>query len=400
MLLSSAWRSAFPGIQHFTQQQQIWLDSAATAQKPQAMLDAIQAQYANGVANVHRAQHIPGETATRAFENAREDIAQFFDAPSQQIIFCKSTTEAINLIAYSLETLFTKDDEIAISAAEHHANLLPWQQLAQRKQLKLVVLPLLPSGAIDLNQAAQLITSRTRLVAFSPLSNVIGHLQDPQPLLALAKQQGALTLIDGAQLSAHQAISLRQLEPDFYTCSAHKVYGPDGLGILYASQNALVHMQPWQFGGEMVKLCDFHSAQFMPAPLGFEAGTPNITGAIAFAASLNWLKAQDNLAIKQHEQTLHQQLLDGLKQRSYIKLIGEPNCALASFSIPQIHTADVAMLLGEQGIAVRAGHHCAMPLMQYLDINGALRVSLALYNDSQDLTAFFTALDNAVDMLL
>lgn len=400
MLLSSAWRSAFPGIQHFTQQQQIWLDSAATAQKPQAMLDAIQTHYTNGVANVHRAQHIPGEIATRAFENAREQIADFFDAPSQQLIFCKSTTEAINLIAYSLEHLFIRGDEIVISAAEHHANLLPWQQLAQRKQLKLVVLPLLPSGAIDLNQAAKLITPRTRLLAFSPLSNVIGHLQDPQPLLALAKQQGALTLIDGAQFSAHHTLSLRQLSADFYTCSAHKLYGPDGLGVLYASQTALQQMQPWQFGGEMVKFCDFNTAQFMPAPLGFEAGTPNITGVVAFAASLKWLRAQDKVAIEQHEQNLHQQLIEGLQQRSYVKLIGEPNCALASFSIPQIHTADIAMLLGEQGIAVRAGHHCAMPLMQYLGINGALRVSLALYNNSHDLTAFFAALDNAVDMLL
>lgn len=399
-MLYSPWRTFFPGLDAFRDQQQIWLDTAATAQKPQAMLAALDAHYANGVANVHRAQHVPGENATRAFEQARQQIAEFFDAAHEQLIFCKSTTEAINLAAYSLEHYFQAGDEIAISAAEHHANLLPWQQLAQRKQLKLTILPLLPNGAIDLAAAAELINQRTKLVAFSPLSNVLGHLQDPRPLLQIAKQQGALTLIDGAQLSVHQRLSLRELNPDFFTCSAHKLYGPDGVGILYASPAAQQLMQAWQFGGEMVKFCDYHSAQFLPAPLGFEAGTPNIAGVIAFAASLNWLNAQDSLAIAEYEQELHALLMQGLQQRSYVQLIGQANCALASFSIKQIHTTDVAMLLGEQGIAVRAGHHCAMPLMQQLEINGALRVSLGLYSDEQDLNRLFNALDNAVDMLL
>ena len=400
MLLTSPWRADFPGILALEAQGQTYLDSAATAQKPQAMLNALLGYYAGGAANVHRAQHLPGERATRAFEATREKLAHWLNAPGPaQIIFTRSATEAFNLLAYGLESQFQMGDELVISALEHHANLLPWQQLALRRGLKLVVLPLNESGLIDLTQAAQLIGPRTRLLAVSQLSNVLGCWQPLDRLLALAKAQNALTVVDGAQGVVHGRHDMQALGCDFYVCSSHKLYGPDGVGILYGREDALQRLQHWQFGGEMLVHTDYQSAQFRPAPLGFEAGTPPIAGVIALGASLDYLAGLDNAAVAAHEAALHTQLLDGLAAREGIRLLGEPHVALASFVVEDVHNADLAHLLTEQGIAVRAGHHCAMPLLQSLGLAGALRVSLGLYNDAGDLQRFFAALDQALELL-
>ncbi|MFL1554620.1 aminotransferase class V-fold PLP-dependent enzyme [Pseudomonas sp. O11] len=400
MLVPSPWRADFPAIATLQRQDQTYLDNAATTQKPQALLDAISHYYANGAANVHRAQHLPGAHATQAFEDSRSKVAQWLNAgDSGQIIFTHGATSALNLLAYGLEHLFNAGDEIVISALEHHANLLPWQQLAKRRALTLVVVPLSDDGVIDLRAAAELIGPRTRLLAVSQLSNVLGAWQPLEALLAMAKAHGALTVVDGAQGIVHGRHDVQALGCDFYVFSSHKLYGPDGVGVLYGRNEALHHLRHWQFGGEMVQLADYHSASFRPAPLGFEAGTPPIAGVIGLGASLDYLSSLDQTAVVAHEAGLHDYLLRGLTARKGVRVLGSPQVALASFVVEGVHNADLAHLLTEQGIAVRAGHHCAMPLLKAMHLTGAIRVSLALYNDSDDLERFFEALDQALDML-
>jgi cysteine sulfinate desulfinase len=400
MPLSSPWRADFPAIDALQQQGQTYLDNAATTQKPQALLDALNHYYANGAANVHRAQHLPGAHATQAFEDSRGKVARWLNAADAgQIIFTHGATSALNLLAYGLEHEFATGDEIVISALEHHANLLPWQQLALRKDLKLVVLPLDDIGLIDLDAAAQLIGERTRLLAVSQLSNVLGAWQPLPGLLALAKARGALTIVDGAQGVVHGRHDVQALGCDFYVFSSHKLYGPEGVGILYGRNEVLPRLQHWQFGGEMVLTTDYQHAKFRAAPLGFEAGTPPIASVIGLGATLDYLHSLDQAAVLEHEARLHTLLLDGLHKRDGVQVLGQPELALVSFVVEGVHNADLAHLLTEQGIAVRAGHHCAMPLLKSLGLPGAIRVSLALYNDESDLQHFFNALDQALELL-
>ncbi|MNO92149.1 Cysteine desulfurase [compost metagenome] len=356
--------------------------------------------YSHGAANVHRAQHLPGALATQAFENTRGKVAHWLKAAEpSQIVFTHGATSALNLLAYGLQAHFQAGDELVISAVEHHANLLPWQQLALRQGLKLVVLPLDEHGLIDLDAASQLIGPRTRLLAVSQLSNVLGAWQPLQPLLALAKAHGALTVVDGAQGVVHGRHDVQQLGCDFYVFSSHKLYGPDGVGVLYGRSEALALLAHWQFGGEMVQVADYQSATFRPAPLGFEAGTPPIASVIGLGATLDYLGSLDQAAVLAHEAALHRHLLRGLNDREGVHLLGQPQVALACFTVDGVHNADLAHLLTEQGIAVRAGHHCAMPLMKQLGLSGAIRVSLGLYNDSDDIQRFFAALDQALELL-
>ncbi len=400
MFQPSPWRADFPAIAALQRQHQTYLDSAATTQKPQILLDALSHYYGHGAANVHRAQHLPGALATQAFERSREKVAGWLNAgDTQNIVFTHGATSALNLLAYGLEGQFEPGDEIAISALEHHANLLPWQQLAHRRGLKLVILPLDGRGLIDLEIALQLIGPRTRVLAVSQLSNVLGAWQPLAPLLDHARAQGALTVVDGAQGVVHGRQDMQQLGCDFYVFSSHKLYGPDGVGVLYGRSEALARLRHWQFGGEMVQIADYHSASFRPAPLGFEAGTPPIAGVIGLGASLDYLAGLDPSAVAEHEAGLHRHLLRGLNDREGIRLLGQPQLALASFVVEGVHNADLAHMLTEQGIAVRAGHHCAMPLLKSLGLDGAIRVSLALYNDSDDLQRFFEALDQALELL-
>ncbi|SFG78632.1 aminotransferase class V-fold PLP-dependent enzyme [Pseudomonas sp. NFACC45] len=400
MLIPSPWRADFPAIAALQRQGQTYLDNAATTQKPQALLDALAHYYANGAANVHRAQHLPGAHATQAFEDSRLKVSQWLNAGDcGQIVFTHGATSALNLLAYGLEHLFNPGDEIVISALEHHANLLPWQQLAERRALTLVVLPLDADGVIDSNAAAELIGPRTRLLAVSQLSNVLGTWQPLPALLALAKAQGALTVIDGAQGIVHGRHDVQALGCDFYVFSSHKLYGPEGLGVLFGRTDALHQLRHWQFGGEMVQQADYHSATFRPAPLGFEAGTPPIASVIGLGATLDYLSGLDPQTVSDHEAALHDYLLHGLLARNGVRLVGKPSLALVSFVVDGVHNADLAHLLTEQGIAVRAGHHCAMPLFKHLKLSGAIRVSLALYNDSADIERFFEALDQALEML-
>ncbi|MBC7213335.1 MULTISPECIES: cysteine desulfurase [Pseudomonas] len=400
MFQPSPWRADFPAIGALQRQHQTYLDSAATTQKPQALLDALGHYYGHGAANVHRAQHLPGALATQAFEGTRDKLAAWLNAAdARQIVFTHGATSALNLLAYGLEHRFEAGDEIVVSALEHHANLLPWQQLAHRRQLRLVVLPVNDLGQVDLEQALQLIGPRTRVLAISQLSNVLGTWQPLAPLLAHARAQGVLSVVDGAQGVVHGRHDVQQLDCDFYVFSSHKLYGPDGVGVLYGRQQALALLRHWQYGGEMVQLADYQEASFRPAPLGFEAGTPPIAGVIGLGATLDYLASLDANAVAAHEATLHQHLVRGLADREGVRLLGSPQAALASFVIDGVHNADIAHLLTEQGIAVRAGHHCAMPLLRHLGLDGAIRVSLGLYSDSDDLQRFFDALDQGLELL-
>ncbi|NBB08347.1 aminotransferase class V-fold PLP-dependent enzyme [Pseudomonas sp. SLFW] len=400
MSLISPWRADFPALDALERQGQTYLDSAATAQKPQALIDALAHYYANGAANVHRAQHLPGAMATQAFEDTRRKAAEWLNVGSSgHIVFTHGATSAFNLLAYGLEHLFQPGDELVISALEHHANLLPWQQLAKRRDLKLIVLPLTAQGVIDLDAAASLINTRTRLLAVSQLSNVLGTWQPVAELVALAKAQGALTVIDGAQGVVHGRHDVQALNCDFYVFSSHKLYGPDGVGVLFGQHQALAQLQHWQFGGEMVLQAGYQDATFRPAPLGFEAGTPPISGIIGLGATLDYLNDVNQVAAAEHEARLHELLRAGLMLREGVRLVGNPHVALVSFVVEGVHNADLAHLLTEQGIAVRAGHHCAIPLISSLGLSGAIRVSLALYNDSEDLERFFNALDQALEVL-
>ncbi|MGK9065122.1 aminotransferase class V-fold PLP-dependent enzyme [Stutzerimonas chloritidismutans] len=400
MSLVSPWRADFPALAVLETQGQTYLDSAATSQKPQALIDALTGYYTCGTANVHRAQHQPAERATRAFEDARIKVAHWLNAACPtEIVFTRGATEALNLLAYGLEHLIEPGDEIVVSALEHHANLLPWQQLARRREAKLVVLPLDARGLIDLSAAAELIGPRTRLLAVSQLSNVLGAWQPLAELLPLARKQGALSIVDGAQGVVHGRHDMQALDCDFYVLSSHKLYGPEGVGALYGRGESLLKLKHWQFGGEMVRIADFHSADFHSAPLGFEAGTPPIGGVIGLGATLDYLSRLNEALVSGHEQALHMKLLAGLAVRDGVRLLGEPRIALASFTVDGIHHSDLAHLLTEQGIAIRSGTHCAQPLLKSLGIEGAIRVSLGLYNDGTDLERFFGALDQALEML-
>lgn len=365
MSLISPWRADFPALDALQRQGQTYLDSAATAQKPQALIDAMAHYYANGAANVHRAQHLPGAMATQAFEDTRRKAGEWLNAgDSGHVVFTHGTTSALNLLAYGLEHLFEAGDEIVISALEHHANLLPWQQLAKRRQARLVVLPLTTQGVIDLDAAATLISSRTRLLAVGQLSNVLGTWQPVAQLIALARAQGALTVIDGAQGVVHGRHDVQAMHCDFYVFSGHKLYGPDGVGVLFGRHQALAQLRHWQFGGEMVLQAGYLDATFRPAPLGFEAGTPPISAVIGLGATFDYLNDVNQTALAEHEARLHDLLRAGLLLREGVRLLGDPSVALASFVIEGVHNADLAHLLTEQGIAVRAGHHCAISTLR------------------------------------
>ncbi|GGJ81974.1 aminotransferase class V-fold PLP-dependent enzyme [Pseudomonas matsuisoli] len=399
-MLPSPWRPDFPALSVMEAAGLTYLDSAATAQKPQSVIDALTGYYTAGTANVHRAGHAVGERVTEAFEATRGTVARWMGAADPaEIVFTRNATEAFNLVAYGLEHRFSAGDEIVISALEHHANLLPWQQLAARSGLTLRVLPLHESGHVDLEQAATVIGDRTRLLAVSQLSNVLGTWQPVQDLIALARQQGALTVIDGAQGAVHQRPDVHALGCDFYVFSGHKLYAPEGVGVLYGRTEALAYLRHWQYGGEMVRHAEYHRADFNPAPLGFEAGTPAIGAVLGLGAAIDYLFRLDPAGVRAHEAALLETLLRGLRTREDVQVLGSPDAALACFTVADVHATDLAYALSEQGIAVRAGRHCATPLYQHLGASGAIRVSLALYNDTEDLDRFFRALDKALNLL-
>lgn len=376
----------------------VYLDNAATTQKPQPVLDALNHYYRDTNANVHRASHALSGQATRAFEAARGKVARFINAPApEQVIWTRGTTEAINLVAYSFGMhQLQAGDEILLSTLEHHANIVPWQQVAAATGAVIRVIPLTASAELDLDAAARLISSRTRLLAVGQVSNALGVINPVKQLIAMAKAVGAVTLIDGAQAVGHMPVDVQSLDCDFYVFSGHKMFAPTGIGVLYGKREWLEKMPPWQTGGEMIKSVSFEHTSFGELPFKFEAGTPNIAGAIALGAAVDYLSGLDRAALARHEQRLLQQLLTGLAAMPDVHIIGRPQAGSVSFTIDEVHPQDLATLLDMQGIAVRTGHHCAMPLMQALGLEqGTIRASIAFYNTEQDIAALLAGIHKA-----
>jgi len=374
----------------------IYLDNAATTQKPSVVIESVNNYYATFNANVHRASHALSTEATGKFEAARDTVAHFLNAKSsKEIIWTRGTTEAINLIANSWGSYLKPDDEIILSPLEHHANIVPWQLLAQRSGAIIKVIPLLASGDLDIQAYKTLLTHKTRLVAITHVSNAIGTINPVKQIISLAHDAGALTLIDGAQALPHFQVDVNDLDVDFYVFSAHKLYAPTGIGVLYGKQQLLEAMPPWQAGGEMISQVSFSETTFNDLPFKFEAGTPNISGAIGLASAIEWLQAQDRHLLEQHETSLYKAALDGCSQIKGWQRIASPqkSVSLISFTLAHQHQQDIGYLLDQQGIAVRTGHHCAMPLMQALGLSGTTRVSFAFYNTLNEVENFVTALD-------
>ncbi|MFW1678528.1 SufS family cysteine desulfurase [Pontibacter sp. JAM-7] len=390
-------RSEFPLLQQATDAQPLtYLDNAATTQKPAVVIQNQQDYYCGFNANVHRASHRLSAVATQRFEQAREDVARYLNAASaQEIIWTRGTTEGINLIANSWGQRLSPGDEILISTLEHHANIVPWQMLAQRTGAVIRVIPLLATGDLDLAAYRKLLNERTQLVAIAHASNALGTINPLTEIIALAHQAGALVLVDGAQALPHLKVDLQALDADFYLFSGHKVFAPTGIGVLWGKASLLASMPPWQGGGEMITRVSFTDSQFQSAPFRFEAGTPNIAGALGLATALNWLGQQPYALLHQHEQDLLHRAVDGLSQIPGLQRIGQPqqSVSLVSFTLSGQHQQDIGVLLDQQGIAVRSGHHCAMPLMQSLGLPGTTRASFAFYNTEAEVDSLLTALD-------
>lgn len=379
----------------------VYLDNAATTQKPQAVLDAINHYYRADNANVHRAAHALSGRATRAFEDARETVARFINAPrSHEVIWTRGTTEAINLVAQSWGmSEFKAGDEIILSTLEHHANIVPWQLVSQRTGAVIRVVPLDERGDLDIAAYLAMLGPRTRLVSVAHVSNALGTVNPVEQIVAAAKAVGALTLIDGAQAVAHLEVDVQAIGCDFYAFSGHKLYGPTGIGVLWGRTALLERMPPWQAGGEMIDRVSFSGTTFNSLPFKFEAGTPHIAGAIGLAAAIDFVMEQDRGLLASHEAVLTDYLVAGLRQIPGLRLVGEPGqrAGAVSFLLRDIHPQDAATLLDMQGIALRVGHHCAMPLMESLGIGGTLRASLACYNNRDDVDALLAALHKLSD---
>ena len=399
----AAVRAQFPALQQRVNDQPlIYLDNAATTQKPLAVLQAMDEYYRRDNANVHRAAHTLSSRATAAFEAARERVRAFLHARhSSEVIWTRGTTEAINLVAFSWgQSNLQPGDEILLSTLEHHANIVPWQQVAARTGAVLRVIPLTASGELDLAASHALLSPRTRLLAIAQVSNALGTVNPVAELITAAKTVGAVTLIDGAQAVGHLPIDVQALDCDFYAFSGHKLYGPTGIGVLYGRAELLEQMPPWQTGGEMIQKVSFSGTRFNPPPFRFEAGTPPIAEAIGLAAALDFLAALPE-GWRRHEAALLQRLLDGLQQLPFIERVGTPSqqVGVVSLRLGDIHPQDAGELLDQMGIAVRVGHHCAMPLMESLGLDGTLRISLALYNSEAEVDALLGALARLPEFL-
>jgi len=379
----------------------VYLDNAATTQKPICVIDSYKNYYQNFNANVHRASHTLSVEATTAFEQSREDVKRFIHAKSsKEIIWTKGATESLNLIASTLgQQIVNAGDEIIVSMSEHHANIVPWQLLAKKKGASLKVLTLDETGVIDVNALEKLLNAKTKLVCCNHISNVIGKINPVKQVVEKAKAVGAMTVIDGAQAIAHFPIDVQSIDCDFYVFSAHKMYGPTGVGVLYGKQALLENMPPYQAGGEMIQTVSFHQeTTFNTLPFKFEAGTPNIAGVVAFGQAINFIEQYNASQMQGYEKQLLQYCYQALKSIHQIKFIveDEPDIPVIAFTVEGHHNHDIASTLDSFGIAIRSGHHCAMPLMEYLNISGCLRVSLSAYNTKEEIDYFVTCLKKII----
>lgn len=380
----------------------VYLDNAASTQTPRKVVDTVDGVYYQHKANVHRGVHALSQEATTLMENSRERVRRFLGAAStQEIIFTRGTTEAINLVASSYGSLLSPGDEILLTTMEHHANIVPWQLLCERRGTRIKVVPLLPDGSLDFEAYRRLLSPRTKIVSVCHVSNVLGTVNPVSRIIELAHQAGAACLIDGAQAAAHIPVDVTALGADFYVFSSHKMYGPTGIGVLYGHRELLEKMPPYQGGGEMISHVTFEHTTYADLPFKFEAGTPDYVGIAALHTALDYIDAIGLDAIADHEHSLLQYTTRQMLEIPGMRIFGTApgKSAIISFLIGHAHHYDTGMLLDKLGIAVRTGHHCAQPLMQALGIEGTVRASFALYNTIDDCDRFIQALHRITPML-
>ena len=382
----------------------IYLDSAATAQKPQVVIDAVDNYYKFQNANIHRGVHTLSQEITIAYEEARATVKKHLNAAhAHEIIFTKGTTDSINLVAYSFGKKYVNEgDEILISSMEHHSNNLPWQQLCEDKGATLKVIPINTEGEIDLNEFKILLSAKTKIIAITHVSNTLGTINPIKELITLAHQQNIAVLIDGAQAVPHLLVDVVDLDADFYCFSAHKLFGPTGVGVLYGKQKWLNEMPPYQTGGGVIKTVTFEKTTFADLPLKFEAGTPHISGAIGLAAAINYVNALGINNISEYENELQVYATKRLSEIDGLRIIGTAanKAAVISFVVDGLHPFDIGVILDKQGIAVRTGHHCTQPLWNIYGLQGTVRVSFAFYNTIEEIDSFIVALKKAIKMLI
>ena len=374
----------------------VYLDNAATSQKPRQVIQALDHYYSNVNANVHRGVHFLSESATEAYEGAREKIRRFVNAEHRhEIIFVRGTTEAINLVAQSYgRSALEEGDEILISAMEHHSNIVPWQILCEQTGAKLCVVPINDDGELLLDEYERLLGPRTRLVAIVHVSNALGTINPVREVIERAHARGVPVLLDGAQAVPHLGVDVRALDCDFYAFSGHKMFGPTGIGVLYGKSALLDAMPPYQGGGDMIRLVTFEKTHYNELPYKFEAGTPNIAGAIGLGAAIDYLESVGLVDVAAHEADLLAYATEALSSIEGLRLIGtaRQKAGVLSFVLDDVHAHDVGTILDREGIAIRAGHHCAMPVMQRFGVPATARASLALYNIREDIDALHRAL--------
>ncbi len=392
-------RDYFPYFQH---NDGIYADSAATTHKTQSVIERTVEFLSKDYATVHRSAYQPGSRATNQFESTRQKIAAFINAESvSQVIFTKGATESLNLLATTLtQSQLLTGNEILVCGSEHHANLLPWQKLARERNLQLKVMPLNADGQLEIERALAMITAQTAVVAMAHVSNVLGNEYPVKRFIDAAAHNGAISVIDGTQAVAHMPVNVSALGCDFYVFSAHKMYGPNGVGILFGKSELLAALPPYQLGGEMVEKATYNESSWQPSPLKFEAGTPNIVGVVAFAAAIDFLTEHLN-SIQAHEQALAKCLYQGLKTIKGLRLLGDfalgiSNIPLVSFTCAVAHHHDIALLMDKASVSVRSGHHCAMPLMEKLQLAGTTRISLAAYNTLVEVEQIIKVLTDAL----
>ncbi len=381
----------------------VYFDNAATSQKPIQVIDALVHYYTHYNANIHRGLHTLADEATAAYEASRVAVQQFIGAREpEEIIFTKGTTESINIVAKSWGKAFLeKGDEIIITSLEHHANIVPWQMIAEEKGAILKVIPMDQNGILDMDAYKSLLNNKTKFVSLIHVSNALGVINPVEEMITLAHQFNAKVLIDGAQSSVHLDIDVQQMDCDFYVFSGHKIYGPTGVGVLYGKRELLEQMPPFLGGGEMIKEVTFEKTTYNELPFKFEAGTPNIADVIVMKPAIEFINHFGKANIREHEDKLLRYATQKLKAIDGLKIIGdvENKVSVISFIIDGVHPQDLAILLDNQGIAVRTGHHCAQPLMQCLGIVGTTRVSFAAYNTLEEIDVMVQALEKSLKML-
>jgi cysteine desulfurase/selenocysteine lyase len=380
----------------------VYLDSAATTLKPQAVIDTVSDVYARDCANIHRAVHLLSQRATARYEEAREKVRIFLNARSRtEVIFTRGTTESINVVAQSWARTFLQEgDEVLVTELEHHSNIVPWQIVCQQTGAELVVVPMTDRGEILREAFEQRLNSRTRLVAMAHVSNALGTVLPVEPLIELAHEQGAVVLLDGAQAVSHVPVDVQALDCDFYAFSGHKLYGPTGVGVLYGRERLLEGMPPYQGGGDMIRSVTFGETIYNDLPYKFEAGTPSIAGAIGLGAAIDYFTAFDLDAVHAHESAVLRYATEALESVSGLRLIGTApgKVASASFLMDAAHPHDIGTIVDSEGVAIRTGHHCAQPVMEHFGIAATARASIGMYNTAEDVDALVRALHKVQEL--